>query len=169
MPDIHQLPRAVINKIAAGEVIERPASVVKELMENSVDAGATRIDVLVEIGGSQLIRVADNGCGISQQQLELAVASHATSKILDADDLFHVDTLGFRGEALASIAEISHFQLRSRIKEADAGAELEVVGGEKRPLVPCGTPSGTTIEVRNLFYNTPVRRKFLRTTQTEMG
>lgn len=169
MPDIHQLPRAVINKIAAGEVIERPASVVKELMENSVDAGATRIDVLVEIGGSQLIRVADNGCGISQQQLELAVASHATSKILDADDLFHVDTLGFRGEALASIAEISHFQLRSRTKEADAGAELEVVGGEKRPLVPCGTPSGTTIEVRNLFYNTPVRRKFLRTTQTEMG
>jgi len=169
MPEIHQLPRAVINKIAAGEVIERPASVVKELMENSVDAGATRIDVLVEIGGSQLIRVADNGCGISQEQLELAVASHATSKILDADDLFHVDTLGFRGEALASIAEISQFQLRSRTKEADAGAELEVVGGEKRPLAPCGTPPGTTIEVRNLFYNTPVRRKFLRTTQTEMG
>ena len=169
MPNIHQLPRAVINKIAAGEVIERPASVVKELMENSVDAGATRIDVVVEVGGSQLIRVADNGCGISQEQLELAVASHATSKILDADDLFHVDTLGFRGEALASIAEISHFHLRSRTEEADAGAELEVVGGEKRPLVPCGTPAGTTIEVRNLFYNTPVRRKFLRTTQTEMG
>ena len=169
MADIHQLPRAVINKIAAGEVIERPASVVKELMENAVDAGSSRIDVLVELGGSQLIRVADNGCGISQDQLELAVASHATSKILDADDLFHVDTLGFRGEALASIAEISQFQLRSRTAEAEAGAELEVVGGDKRPLAPCGCPPGTTIEVRNLFYNTPVRRKFLRTTQTEMG
>ncbi len=169
MADILQLPRAVINKIAAGEVIERPASVVKELMENAVDAGSSRIDVLVELGGSQLIRVADNGCGISQDQLELAVASHATSKILDADDLFHVDTLGFRGEALASIAEISQFQLRSRTDQADAGAELEVVGGDKRPLVPCGCPAGTAIEVRNLFYNTPVRRKFLRTTQTEMG
>ena len=169
MADILQLPRAVINKIAAGEVIERPASVVKELMENAVDAGSSRIDVLVELGGSQLIRVADNGCGISQDQLELAVASHATSKILDADDLFQVDTLGFRGEALASIAEISQFQLRSRTEQADAGAELEVIGGDKRPLVPCGCPPGTTIEVRNLFYNTPVRRKFLRTTQTEMG
>ena len=169
MADIVQLSRAVVNKIAAGEVIERPASVVKELLENAVDAGASRIDVLVELGGSQLIRVADNGCGISQDQLELAVASHATSKIMDADDLFHVDTLGFRGEALASIAEISQFQLRSRTEQADVGAELEVVGGEKRPLVPCGCPPGTTIEVRNLFYNTPVRRKFLRTTQTEMG
>ena len=108
----HSAPVLALKEIAAGEVIERPSSVVKELLENAVDAGATRIDVVVEEGGGQLIRVADNGCGISQQQLELAVASHATSKILDADDLFHVDTLGFRGEALASIAEISQFLLR---------------------------------------------------------
>ena len=169
MADILQLSPTVVNKIAAGEVIERPSSVVKELLENAVDAGASRIDVLVEQGGSQLMRVVDNGCGISPDQLELAVASHATSKILDADDLFHVETLGFRGEALASIAEISQFLLRSRTQENDAGAELQVVGGEKKPLVPCGCPHGTTIEVRNLFCNTPVRRKFLRTTQTEMG
>ena len=169
MADILQLSRSVVNKIAAGEVIERPASVVKELLENAVDAGASRVDVLIEQGGSQLIRVADNGCGIAEHQLELAVASHATSKILDADDLFHVETLGFRGEALASIAEISQFLLRSRTSENDAGAELQVTGGDKSEIVPCGCPCGTTIEVRNLFYNTPVRRKFLRTTQTEMG
>jgi len=169
MADIFQLPRSVINKIAAGEVIERPASVVKELLENAVDAGSTRIDLLVEQGGSQLIRVADNGCGIVPEQLELAVASHATSKIQDAEDLFNVETLGFRGEALASIAEISQFHLRSRTPEQEAGAELDVVGGEKSAVVPCGCPVGTTIEIRNLFYNTPVRRKFLKTTQTEMG
>lgn len=169
MPIIRQLPPSVINKIAAGEVIERPSSVVKELVENSVDAGATRVDVAIEGGGSTLVRVADNGCGISAEQLALAVASHATSKISDADDLFSVRSLGFRGEALASIAEISHFQIRSRQSDDEAGAEMEVIGGEMRPLAPCGAPVGTTIEVRNLFFNTPVRRKFLRTTQTEMG
>ncbi|MCA9225035.1 MAG: DNA mismatch repair endonuclease MutL [Planctomycetales bacterium] len=169
MPIIRQLPPSVINKIAAGEVIERPSSVVKELVENSVDAGATRVDVAIEGGGSTLVRVADNGCGISAEQLVLAVASHATSKISDADDLFSVRSLGFRGEALASIAEISHFQIRSRQSDDEAGAEMEVIGGEIRPLAPCGAPVGTTIEVRNLFFNTPVRRKFLRTTQTEMG
>lgn len=169
MADIRQLSPSVINKIAAGEVIERPASVVKELMENSVDAGATRIDVSVEKGGTELIRVADNGCGIQSEQLALAVASHATSKIRDADDLFDVRSLGFRGEALASIAEVSRFLLRSRAGEEQAGAELEVVGGSLGEVAPCGSPVGTTIEVRQLFYNTPVRRKFLRTTQTEMG
>jgi DNA mismatch repair protein MutL len=169
MPSIHQLTPSVINKIAAGEVIERPASVLKELLENSVDAGARRIDVAVEQGGGELIRVADNGCGIAADQLPLAVASHATSKITSADDLFSVASLGFRGEALASIAEVSRLTIRSRPAEAESGAELEVVGGQPRPIVPVGCPVGTTIEVRNLFFNTPVRHKFLRTTQTEMG
>ncbi len=169
MPDIYQLPPSVINKIAAGEVIERPASVVKELVENAVDASATRIDVSVEQGGAQLVRVTDNGCGIAPEQFELAVASHATSKIRTADDLFSVESLGFRGEALASIAEISEFLLRSRQADSESGVEMEATGGRRRQPSPCGCPVGTTIEVRNLFYNTPVRRKFLRTTQTEMG
>ncbi|MEO8495625.1 MAG: DNA mismatch repair endonuclease MutL, partial [Planctomycetota bacterium] len=169
MPDITQLPTSVINKIAAGEVIERPASVVKELLENSVDAGATRIDVSIEKGGSELIRIADNGCGISAEQLKLAVASHATSKIRDADDLFHVRSLGFRGEALASISEVSHFLMRSRTQAAAVGAEMAVTAGTLGEIAPCGCPIGTSIEVRNLFCSTPVRRKFLRTPQTEMG
>jgi DNA mismatch repair protein MutL len=169
MPEIRQLPTSVINKIAAGEVIERPASVVKELMENSVDSGATRIDVTMEKGGSELMRVSDNGCGMTPDQLPLAIASHATSKIRDADDLFNVHTLGFRGEALASISEVSQFLLRSRTEESDAGAELEVIGGKRGEIAPAGCPIGTTIEIRQLFYNTPVRRKFLRTNQTEMG
>jgi DNA mismatch repair protein MutL len=169
MPTIHQLSPSVVNKIAAGEVIERPASVLKELLENSVDAAARRIDVIVDKGGGELIRVADDGCGIAADQLMLAVASHATSKITSADDLFSVRTLGFRGEALASIAEVSRLVVRSRPAEALTGAELEVVGGEPRAPAPCGCPIGTTIEVRNLFFNTPVRHKFLRSTQTEMG
>jgi DNA mismatch repair protein MutL len=169
MPDITQLPTSVINKIAAGEVIERPASVIKELLENSVDAGATRIAVSIEKGGSELLRIADNGCGIAPEQLKLAVASHATSKIRDADDLFHVRSLGFRGEALASISEVSHFLMRSRTAGSAAGAELVVTAGIHSEIVPCGCPIGTSIEVRNLFCSTPVRRKFLRTTQTEMG
>jgi DNA mismatch repair protein MutL len=169
MPTIQQLSASVVNKIAAGEVIERPASVLKELLENSVDAGATRIDVTVEQGGGELIRVADNGCGIAADELPLAVASHATSKIRQAEDLFSVHTLGFRGEALASIAEVSRLVLRSRTRDATNGAELEIVGGQSRGVSPIGCPVGTTIEVRNLFFNTPVRHKFLRSTQTEMG
>jgi DNA mismatch repair protein MutL len=169
MPTIRQLPPSVINKIAAGEVIERPASVVKELLENSVDAGATRIDVSLGQGGTDLVRVVDNGCGIAAEELPLAVASHATSKIADAEDLFRVGTLGFRGEALASIAEVSHLVIRSRRTIDDAGHEVEVVGGIRRDAVPYGCPVGTAIEVRNLFYNTPVRRKFLRASQTEIG
>ena len=169
MPDIRTLPPSVINKIAAGEVIERPASVVKELVENSVDAGSTRIEVAIEKGGQELIRVADNGCGIQQEQLPLAIASHATSKIQSADDLFKVNSLGFRGEALASISEVSHFILRSRVASENAGYEIEVHGGDPKPIVPCGCPTGTSIEVRHLFFNTPVRRKFLKTPQTEMG
>jgi DNA mismatch repair protein MutL len=166
---IEQLSPAVINKIAAGEVIERPASVVKELVENSIDAGATQIDVSVQQGGAELIRVVDNGHGIPADELLLAVASHATSKIRDADDLFRVGTMGFRGEALASIAEVSEFRLRSRIGDSHAGAELEIVGGKASPVEPCGCSVGTTIEVKRLFFNTPVRRKFMRTPQTEMG
>src|SRR5689334_7676237 len=169
MPIIRQLSPSVVNKIAAGEVIERPASVVKELLENAVDAGATRVDVTVIGGGSELVRVVDNGCGMTADQLTMAVAPHATSKIQDADDLFRVGTLGFRGEALASIAEVSKFILRSRPASADAGSELVVVGGRAEPVEPCGCPVGTAIEVHNLFFNTPVRRKFLRTAQTEMG
>lgn len=169
MPTIRQLPPSVINKIAAGEVIERPASVVKELVENSLDAGSTRIDVTVDQGGTELIRVVDNGCGVAPEQLELALASHATSKIVDADDLFRVATLGFRGEALASISAVSRLTFRSRPADAAVATELEVVGGVAEPLRPMGSPCGTTVEVRNLFFNTPVRQKFLRTTQTEMG
>jgi DNA mismatch repair protein MutL len=169
MPTIRQLPPSVVNKIAAGEVIERPASVVKELVENSLDAGSRRIDVTVEQGGTELIRIVDDGCGVAPEQLELALASHATSKIVDADDLFRVATLGFRGEALASIAAVSRLSFRSRPADAPIATELEVVGGVSEPLRPMGSPCGTTVEVRNLFFNTPVRQKFLRTTQTEMG
>ena len=169
MPTIRQLPQSVVNKIAAGEVIERPASVVKEFIENSVDAGASRVEVTVEQGGVDLVRVADDGTGMSADQLSLAVASHATSKIASAEDLFRVGTLGFRGEALASIAAISQLVLRSRTTDADAGYELIVNGGLQEGPAPCGCPVGTTVEIRNLFFNTPVRRKFLRTTQTEMG
>ena len=166
---IRQLPQALVNKIAAGEVVERPASVVKELMENAVDAGATRIDVAVAQGGLEMIRVVDNGCGIPADELPLAVASHATSKLAEADDLFRVGTLGFRGEALASIAAVSRLVLRSRTAESPGGAEIEVTGGRCSDVTPCGCPVGTTVEVHNLFFNTPVRRKFLRTVQTEFG
>lgn len=169
MPVIRQLPPSLVNKIAAGEVIERPASVVKELLENSVDAGATIIELAIDGGGIERIRISDNGCGIAPEQIALAIASHATSKLETADDLFDVHTLGFRGEALASIAEISHLTLRTRTTASDAGAELTVNGGQPSPLQPVGCPVGTTIEVRNLFFNTPVRRKFMRTPQTEAG
>lgn len=169
MAKIRRLPQSVINKIAAGEVIERPASVVKELVENALDAGATRIDIAVEKGGVELVRVADNGSGIAFDDLELAVASHATSKIAEAEDLFRVHTLGFRGEALASIAEVSHLRIRSRTPDSESGGEIVVEGGSVRSLVPCGCPVGTVVEVRNLFFNTPVRRKFLRSTTTELG
>ncbi len=174
MSPIQRLSQSLINKIAAGEVIERPASVIKELMENAVDAGATRIDVAVQNGGLDLMRVTDNGGGIPADELPLAVAPHATSKLADADDLFRVGTLGFRGEALASIGEISRLVLRSRPAgggqgAAVGGAEIEVSGGHAGEVAPCGCPVGTTAEIHNLFYNTPVRRKFMRTPQTEFG
>ena len=147
---IHRLSQSLINKIAAGEVIERPASVIKELMENAVDAGATRIDVAAAGGGLDLMRVTDNGCGIPAEELPLAVAPHATSKLAEADDLFRVGTLGFRGEALASIGEVSRLVMRSRTAADQGGAEIEVAGGHAGEVAPCGCPVGTTVEVHNL-------------------
>jgi len=164
----------MINKIAAGEVIERPASVVKELVENAIDAGATRIDVSLENGGSNLIRIVDNGCGIESDQLPLALSPHATSKLNDADDLFRVCTFGFRGEALASVAEISQLTIKSRTAKSESGAMIQSNGGhhsatQHSAIQSCGMPVGTQIEVRNLFFNTPVRRRYMKSTTTEFG
>ena len=167
MSRIQQLNPTVINKIAAGEVIERPASVVKELLENSVDALATRIEVEIADGGTELIRVVDDGEGIHPNDLLLSVTSHATSKIRSDEDLFSVATMGFRGEALASIASVSRFRIRTRQADQAQGIELEVNGGVNGVPQPCGCPLGTMIEVRQLFANTPVRRKFLKTVNTE--
>ena len=169
MPRIQQLSTSVVNKIAAGEVIERPASVVKEMLENSLDALSSRIEVDVTAGGTELIRIVDDGEGIHPDDLILAVTSHATSKIRSADDLFDVQTMGFRGEAMASVAEVSRLRVRSRQEGADHGMELVVDLGHVEPPRPCGCPMGTQIEIRNLFENTPVRRKFLKTISTEFG
>jgi len=169
MARIQQLPPSVVTKIAAGEVIERPCSVVKELLENSVDAGANRIELDVEAGGVEAIRVVDNGCGIPADELALAFASHATSKLQSADDLFRIATLGFRGEALASVGGVTQVTLQSRVPGTPHGAEITCHGGGLSPVRAWNGAAGTRVEVRHLFYNTPVRRKFLRTTGTEMG
>ncbi len=166
---IRQLPASVINQIAAGEVVERPASVVKELLENAIDAGATRVDVTVERGGRDLIRVADNGRGMAPEDLPLAFTPHATSKLAEAADLFRIRTLGFRGEALAAIAEVSKVRCQTRQESAEAGSELSIDAGEAGPVRACGCPVGTVIEVRNLFHNTPVRRTYLKSDSTEAG
>jgi DNA mismatch repair protein MutL len=159
----------MVNKIAAGEVIERPASVVKELLENSIDAAATRIDVQVEDGGAKRILVTDDGAGMDRDDLELAFHQHATSKLTQEADLFAVRTMGFRGEALASIAAVAHVQVASRTADAEGGHALVVRGGAFEAVRATGCPVGTRVEVRNLFYNTPARRKFLKTTPTELG
>src|SRR5262245_48668357 len=169
MPRIRQLPPNVVTKIAAGEVIERPASVVKEMLENSVDAGSKRIDIDLEQGGIELIRVVDDGCGIEPADLPLAFASHATSKLQDADDLFRIGTLGFRGEALASIGGVAQVALQSRAAGSDRGAELHCHGGDLSAVRPWNGSPGTRIEVKHLFFNTPVRKKFLKATATELG
>ncbi len=169
MSRIRPLPPELVNQIAAGEVIERPASVVKELVENSLDAGARRVEIDIEQGGARLIRIRDDGGGIEAADLPLAVSSHATSKIASFDDLERVATLGFRGEALPSIASISRFALISRTREADTASRIEIDGGKARDVVPAQHPHGTCIEVRDLFYNLPARRKFLRAERTEFG
>ncbi|MFO0925604.1 MAG: DNA mismatch repair endonuclease MutL [Gemmataceae bacterium] len=168
-PRIHPLPAPVVNQIAAGEVIERPASVVKELLENSVDAGSRRIEVDVDQGGHDLIRVVDDGCGIAPDDLPLAFASHATSKLRAADDLFAIGTFGFRGEALASIGGVARVTLQSRPRALPCGAQVECAGSELSAVRPWNGTPGTRIEVRQLFFNTPVRRKFLRAPATEIG
>ncbi|MFQ3593073.1 MAG: DNA mismatch repair endonuclease MutL [Gemmataceae bacterium] len=168
-PRIHALPTAVVNQIAAGEVIERPCSVVKELLENSVDAGSTRIEIDIEQGGHDLIRVVDDGCGILPEDLPLAFSPHATSKLREAHDLFRIGTFGFRGEALASIGGVAHVTLQSRPPHLESGACIECIGSELSPVRPWNGAPGTRIEVRKLFFNTPVRRKFLRSPATEIG
>jgi DNA mismatch repair protein MutL len=164
---IHVLPEALADQIAAGEVVERPASVVKELVENAIDAGASRIGVEIREGGQAYIRVTDDGCGMSQPDAALCVQRHATSKIRSRDDLFAIRTLGFRGEALPSIASVSRFTLLTRPRDALAGTRLEIAGGQRGEVQEIGCAPGTTIEVADLFYNVPARLKFLKSKPTE--
>ena len=166
---IQQLPDHLINQIAAGEVVERPASVIKELVENSLDAGAQTVQIDVIAGGQKLIRIRDDGKGIDKHEIALALSRHATSKISSLDDLEAVASLGFRGEALPSIASVARLSLRSRTADADSAWEVEADGGQISAPKPAAHPQGTTIEVNDLFYNTPARRRFLRTERTEFG
>jgi DNA mismatch repair protein MutL len=167
MATIHVLDETTINKIAAGEVVERPASVIKELIENSIDASATNIEVEIGDGGVAYMRITDNGIGMTEEDARLAILRHATSKIQHVEDLFDIASLGFRGEALASIASVSHFSLTTRKADADLGTRITVDGGTFTDCIPYGAAPGTTIEIRDLFYNTPARRKFLKTERTE--
>ncbi len=169
MGRIHVLSDQVANQIAAGEVVERPASVVKELLENALDAGATRIRVEVEAGGRKLIRITDNGVGMGRDDALLAFERHATSKLRSSDDLLSIATLGFRGEALPSIASVARVLLETRAAEDDFGTSLEIAGGNLLRVEDAGLPTGTTLAIKDLFFNTPARRKFLRSEQTELG
>src|SRR6201998_2428400 len=169
MGRIHVLSELVANKIAAGEVVERPASVVKEMLENSLDAGATRIKISVEAGGKKLIQITDNGCGMVRDDAMLAFERHATSKINDADDLLSVATLGFRGEALPSSASVSRPHLETHDAVSPSGTILEINGGRMPRVEEAGLPEGTSITVRDLFFNTPARKKFLKAESTELS
>jgi DNA mismatch repair protein MutL len=169
MGRIHVLSESVANKIAAGEVVERPASVVKELLENSLDAGSTRIKIQVEAGGKKLIQITDNGCGMVRDDALLAFERHATSKIKNAEDLLGVATLGFRGEALPSIASVSRLHLETRAPDEDSGTVVEINGGKIFKVQEAGLPAGTSITIRDLFFNTPARKKFLKAESTELS
>lgn len=164
---IQLLPDAIANQIAAGEVVQRPASVVKELLENAVDAGATRVDVYIKDAGKTLIQVTDNGCGMSSQDVRMAFERHATSKIREKDDLFNIRTLGFRGEALASIAAVAQVSLRSRLHDAELGTEISIEGSKVVSKGACTSPAGSVFQVKNLFYNVPARRNFLKSNPVE--
>ena len=163
MASIQVLSQETIDKIAAGEVVERPSSVVKELVENSIDAKATAITVEIKDGGTSLIRITDNGCGIDRKEIALAFLRHSTSKITSADDLVSVATLGFRGEALSSISAVAQVELLTKTRNSFIGVRYVIEGGVEKVFEEAGTPDGTTFLVRNLFYNTPARKKFLKT------
>src|SRR6202166_2881946 len=169
MGKIHVLPERVANQIAAGEVVERPASVVKELLENALDAGSTRIRIQIEAGGKKLIQITDNGCGMVRDDAMLAFERHATSKLKEAEDLLSVATLGFRGEALPSIASVSRLRLETRGAETPSGTIIEINGGRMARVEEAGLPEGTSITVRDLFFNTPARKKFLKAESTELS
>ena len=169
MPNIHVLDDSTINQIAAGEVVERPSAIVKELIENAMDAGATAITLEIKEGGLSFIRITDNGCGIAKGDISLAFLRHATSKIKTAEDLLSVTSLGFRGEALSSIAAVSQVELITKTTTALIGYRYIIEGNEEKSFEEIGCPSGTTIIVRNVFYNTPARRKFLKSATTEAG
>src|SRR6188768_1590187 len=167
MSKIHRLPPALANQIAAGEVVERPASVIKELVENAVDAGATRLAITIEFGGKKLNVVEDDGEGMTREDAELALERHATSKIATASDLAAIQTLGFRGEALPSIASVSRFRLRTRARGELGGTEIKVEAGRTASVRETGAPEGTLVEVGDLFFNLPARRKFLKADTAE--
>lgn len=165
---IKQLPPEISNKIAAGEVVQRPASVIKELLDNSIDSGADSIKIIIENAGRTLMQVIDNGCGMSNDDLALSFSKHATSKINSVDDLFSIRTLGFRGEALASIGSIAQVQVKTKRAEDENGWQLDVFGGKEKDIIPTATDNGTSIAIRNLFFNVPARRQFLKTDATEL-
>ncbi|MEG2871258.1 MAG: DNA mismatch repair endonuclease MutL, partial [Clostridium sp.] len=167
MANIKVLDQSTINQIAAGEVIERPASVIKELLENAIDAKATAVTVETKDGGTTMIRVTDNGCGIHREEIPMAFLRHATSKIQTVEDLFTVSSLGFRGEALSSIAAVSQVELITKTDDSISGSRYQIEGGEEKGFEEVGAPEGTTFIARNIFYNTPARRKFLKTAMTE--
>ena len=166
---IQVLDQSTINKIAAGEVIERPSSVVKELVENAIDAGATAITIEIKEGGISFIRITDNGSGIAPEEIKLAFLRHSTSKIKSIEDLMNVSSLGFRGEALSSIAAVSQIELVTKTADSFTGIRYVIEGGKEVSFEEVGAPDGTTFMIRNLFFNTPVRRKFLKTAATEAG